>query len=130
VDSERTTLHRYYIWANKFRTHFDRIASSPAATDPNSPIWFASESGLFLSYWYAALYVVVEGWQESKFHDPEIDSLLTSPNVKHLKRFRHGVCHFQPKYLDERFLEIARSPASAEWVRALNVAFGRFFLEP
>jgi hypothetical protein len=28
------TLHRYYIWANKFRTKFDQIIGAAANPDP------------------------------------------------------------------------------------------------
>lgn len=120
TDAEVLTLHRYFIWANKFQTHFDRIVGSTAKLDPNPNVWFFDETGLFLSYWYAALYVVIEGWLELRLHDPAIDVLLLSPNVQHLKRYRHGVCHFQPKYFDDRFLELSASPDSVEWVRNLN----------
>ena len=120
--AESVTLHRYYIWANKFRTHFDGLITGADLKLNLPPVWFADEPGLFLSYWYAALYVVIEGWKELGFQDAEIDALLTSPNVKRLKRYRNGVCHFQPKYLDERFLEMMRSPDSVQWVRSLNLA--------
>jgi hypothetical protein len=52
------TLHRYYIWANKFRSHFDQITTAAASANPdatNPLLWFADEGGLFLSYCYAAL---------------------------------------------------------------------------
>lgn len=123
------TLHRYYIWANKFRTHFDRIKIDVSPPEFNPLVWFVGEGGLFLSYWYSALYVVIEGWQSLGFKDAEIDTLLASPNVDHLRRYRNGVCHFQPKYLDDRFIEMMRSSDSVQWVRSLNSAFGRFFLE-
>ena len=126
---ELVTLHRYYIWANKFRAHFDEIVGRNTSLEPNSVLWFADEAGLFLSYWYAALYVVIEGWTERGLQDAEIDKLLTSPNREHLRRYRNGVCHFQPQYLDERFLEMMGSSDSVRWVRTLNHAFGRFFLQ-
>jgi hypothetical protein len=129
TNAELVTLHRYYIWANKFRIRFDQTMERRGAPEPDSMIWFADDTGCFLSYWYAALYVVVEGWQELGCQDQGIDRLLVSPNVQHLKRYRHGVCHFQRKYLDERFLEMTASPDSVQWVRSLHGAFGRFFLE-
>src|SRR5580692_2791502 len=129
IDTSLLTLHRYYIWANKFRIRFDQTIERHGATGPNSMIWFADDAGLFLSYWYAALYVVVEGWHELKCQDLEIDHFLTSPNVQHLRRYRNDVCHFHRKYLDERFLEITASADSVQWVRSLNDSFGRFFLQ-
>jgi hypothetical protein len=129
TEAEILTLHRYYIWANKFRTRFDQTLTIRGAPEPDSLIWFADDTGLFLSYWYAALYVVVEGWKELGCQDAEVDSLLSSPNVELLKRYRNGVCHFQRTYLDQRFLEITTSPDSVQWVRNLNTTLGRFFLQ-
>jgi len=46
-----------------------------------------------LSLTFAALYAVVEKWQEWKFSDPEVDRLLESPNVRLLEKHRHVVFH-------------------------------------
>jgi len=80
--SDLLALHRYFIWANRCRIHFERAcdAQHPQQALPVS-LWFAAERSMFLSYWYAALYVVVEGWKELGCQDGEIDALLTSPNV-------------------------------------------------
>jgi len=128
TNADLLTLHRYYIWANKFRTQFYQSLNSPI--DPNEPplLSFADTKGLYLSYWYAALYVVIEGWKVLGCADVEVDALLISPNVEHLRRYRNGVCHFQPKYLDDRFVEMMTASDSVEWVRTLNSAFGRYFL--
>ena len=54
------TLHRYYIWANRLREYFDgALAAHGPLSASDFPIWFADDLGLFLSHWYAALYVVV-----------------------------------------------------------------------
>jgi hypothetical protein len=45
------------------------------------------DPGIFMSYWYGGLYVVVEGWRELRLSDPKIDALLTSQNVNLLKRY-------------------------------------------
>ena len=59
-----------------------------------------------MGYWYATLYVVIEGYQELKMADSVIDLLLQSPNVKSLRRFRNGICHYQKEYFDELFMGI------------------------
>src|ERR1700688_3247229 len=92
------TLHRYYIWANRMRTHFDEILSK-GALDGKAEI----ESFLYMSYWYGGLYVVIEGWRELELTDTAIDELLQSSNVELLRRYRNGVFHFQRDYNDERF---------------------------
>ena len=120
------SLHRYYIWANKIRTHFDELLSEQ---EPRRAGWDI-EANLYMSYWYAGLFVVIEGWRKLQLRDSAIDPLLTSQNVDLLKRYRNGVFHFQSDYHDERFLGFIRDGQDAvAWVRALNQEFGRYFLE-
>ena len=127
-DIEVFTLHRYYIWANKMRTDFDDILKrNLQKTIPNGQ--FEIESNLYMSYWYAALYVVIEGWQELGLKDDKIDTFLDSPNISLLRRYRNGVFHFQSDYYDERFLGFIRDGIKCvEWIRNLNLEFGRYFL--
>jgi len=126
--NELLALHRYYIWANRLREHFDNaIAMVPTSVRPEQI--FLDDRGLFLSHWYAALYVVVEGWQELQLTDPEINPLLTSANLDLLRRFRNGVCHYQRNYSDPRFLDLAQAQGVVPWVRQLNSSLGRYFLE-
>ena len=121
-------LHRYYIWANRLREHFDSAASPPTESACPEAV-FIDDRGLFLSHWYAALFVVVEGWQEVQLSDPEIDMILSSPNVHLLRRFRNGVFHYQRNYSDPRFLDLVLAHGVVPWVRQLNLAFGRYFLQ-
>jgi len=120
------TLHRYFIWANRMRTHFDELLAARGARIAVDDV----EIFLYMSYWYAALYVVIEGWRELRLKDEVIDHLLESANVDLLRRYRHGVFHFQREYYDERFLQFIREgQETVPWVRELNQAFGRYFLE-
>lgn len=91
-------LHRDYIEANRFREHFVGTLSVFPPIEHSEDL-FISDYGLFLSHWYAALYVVIEGWKETKLSDPTIDSLLSSENVDLLKRFRNGIYHLPTKLL-------------------------------
>lgn len=117
------SLHRYYIWANKMRDHFDE--SLKLSIIKNAGI----ESFMYMSYWYASIYVVTEGWFELGFEDHVIDELLKSDNLDLLKRYRHGVFHYQKQYNDMRFLELLKNGENAvEWVRKLNKELGRYFL--
>ena len=120
------TLHRYFIWANRMRIHFDEVLSKRSSTPQKE---FQIDSRLYMSYWYAGLYVVIEGWKELRLHDTTIDQLLASQNVAHLKRYRHGVFHFQKKYNDSRFQEfIEQGEKPVQWVRLLTSEFSRWFL--
>ena len=121
-------LHRYYVWANRMRTHFDALIEEQSR-QPRNQATFDIEARMYMSYWYASLYVVIEGWVELKLSDSVIDPLLRSPNVALLKRYRHGTFHYQKNYNDRRFLElIEKGVKVVEWIRALNLEFGRWFL--
>jgi len=125
-NEELLSLHRYYIWANRMRTHFDEILASGTSATGQGEI----ESVLYMSYWYGGLYVVVEGWKELGLTDAAVDRLLESPNVDLLRRYRNGVFHFQRQYNDQRFMEfITQGTDVVPWVRNLNQQLGRYFLE-
>lgn len=121
------SLHRYYIAANRMRVHFDDVVKAGRDNRKSHLV----ETRLYMSYWYAGLYVVVEGWEELKLEDPEIEKLLKHKNVGLLKRFRNGVFHFQKKYDDARFMNLIQDGEDVVgWIRALTLAFGRWFLDP
>ena len=127
---ELLTLHRYWIWANRLRHHYEAALATGVGAGPLDPdTWFAGDIGLFLGHWYSSLFVVVEGWGEMGLSDPRVDQLLGSPFVENLRRFRNGVCHFQQNYFDDRFIEIAANPASVPWVRELHQRLGECLLE-
>lgn len=112
------------------RTHFDEILDAGALSEETD--WYdkeAIESFMYMSYWYAGLYVVIEGWKELGLTDSTIDGLLASPNVDLLRRYRNGAFHFQKTYFDERFTDFMKTEKqTVEWIRDLNKAFGGYFL--
>lgn len=121
------TLHRYFIWADRMRVHFDKAAKTGGLRS------IASREGLdvflYMSAWYGSMYVVIEGWRKLGLSDHKIDQLLNSPNVELLKRYRNGVYHFQKDYFDNRFLDFMKSEGSATWIRELRQELSRFFLD-
>lgn len=61
------SLHRYYMWANRMRVHFgeklpvlDEQLKKDASLFTNEEI----DANLYMSYWYAGLYVLIEGWRQ------------------------------------------------------------------
>ena len=125
TSQEFMTLHRYFIWADRMKVHFDETLKDKK---PESAVDFFTLP--YMSYWYGGMYVLIEGWRELNFHDPEVDELLKSSFVDHLRLYRNGVFHFRNAYFDEkRFLPFIESKESATWIRELREAFGRFFLE-
>jgi hypothetical protein len=128
-DDEVLNLYKYFIWADSMKTAYENFLDRnlreiiPVAK-------FEAEYNLFISYWFASLYVVIEGWHELNLKDKAIDSLLKSPNVKLLRRYRNGVFHFQRDYFDERFMGFLRDGVGRiEWVQGLHGEFERFFVE-
>jgi len=84
--------------------------------------WF-----MHLSYWYAGLYVVCEGWQELKLTDPDIDRLLASSYLDVLRRYRNGVFHYQQDYFDVRIREgIKAGEPFRQWLDELMQHFNRY----
>jgi hypothetical protein len=123
-------LHRYYIWANRHREYFFRAALKDQGDRPMTALTvFADDAMMFMSYWYAGLYVVVEGWGELRLNDPKVDELLESPHVDLLRRYRNGVCHYQREYADPRFLDMISAQGVVPWVQDLNQAFGSYFMQ-
>ncbi len=83
----------------------------------------------YLPYWYAGMYVVVEGWKRLELHDQEVDGLLDAKHLGLLKRFRNGVYHFHPEYYDEKFRGFwAQGREAIDWANVLWSAFNKFFL--
>ena len=80
-----------------------------------------------MSYWYGTLYVVIEGWRELQLTDPAVDTLLDSPNVELLRRYRNGTFHFQSKYFDERLTEFMGERTTVDWTHSLTEAFDSYF---
>lgn len=118
------SLHRYYIWADRMRLHFDEYAIQ----DKHDPNWNLN-TFLYMSYWYSALYVVIEGWRELNLNDSEVDHLLASPNVDLLRRYRNGTFHFQATYYDDRIVDFIKEEGIVLWIRRLNQALSAFFLK-
>lgn len=121
------TLHRYFIWSDRMREHYKQTLRA-------GKFIVNSENGistiLYMSYWYASLYVVIEGWKELKLIDPAIDRLIKNKFVNLLKRYRHGVFHFQKEYFDQRLMDfIKQGKSSAVWAKELHNEFSRYFLD-
>lgn len=121
------SLHKYYLWATYMAACFEKempkVSQSKSWAEPE-----ALHAFMFLSYWYATLYVVAEGWKELKLADPAIDALLTEPHCALLKRYRHGVFHFQSDYFDSRYQDFfAQGQAARKWVDDLHGSFTAFF---
>lgn len=128
-DAEIFNLYKYFIWADRMKTAYDALLDKNVQ-EPIPRAKFEMESNLYMSYWFGALYVVIEGWKQLHLSDRKIASLLDSPNVNLLRRYRNGVFHFQRDYFDERFLSFLRDGINRiEWTRNLHHEFEEYFSE-
>jgi len=132
LNSAIFSLHRYFMWANKMRTHFEeKVPTFAQQLKIDANIWTDEgiEAMLYMSYWYGGLYVVIEGWKQLGLEDAGVDSVLAvKTNVYLLKQYRNGVFHYQRDYFDKRFIGfISKGQNAVPWVSNLNKAFGAYF---
>jgi hypothetical protein len=83
--------------------------------------------GAFVSYWFASLQTVCEGWEELGLSDPAVDAQLTPNHLLVLKQYRHTVFHFQANLEQARIVAFERSHEHIGWAMALGDAFQQFF---
>lgn len=119
------SLHRYFIWANKMRDHFDQTLKTSATRDGSNGM----DAFMYMGYWYGTMYAVAEGWIDLKLQDDVINNLLQSENLELLRRYRNGVFHYQAAYNDPRFTDLYLNGKNVvDWVRQLNQELSRYFL--
>lgn len=118
---------RYLFWADGSRRRFVDLLESSANVDEAADRWhfFGLMSG-----WYAAEYVVVEGWKEARLQEDTIDELLgrCADLVDLLRRYRNGVFHYQPRLIEQRFLDLLNHGEEAvQFVHYLHNEFLRYY---
>ena len=128
-------LERYFVWCRAMAEESVRRSGEPdlaklAAEIPLNATGY--KAGAFLGHWIAALCPVIEGWEELKLSDSEIDALLAEGDTKgyraRLFRFRHGIFHFQRKIDDPRFSDFMDPTGESRlWMIQLEHEFERFF---
>ncbi len=143
---ELLTLHRYFVWAGQMQNQLLKLfrrrkdqRTVPELTKAMRMLasgrWRVSgltqiRTFLYLSYWYGALHVVIDGWNQLHLSDPAVDQLLQSRNVKLLREYRNAVFHYQRRYYADKFTDLGRKGERvAEWVNELHVAIGDAILD-
>ena len=108
------------------RVHFQAVLFQGKENNPDYDV----ETFLYMSYWYGATYVVIEGWREARLNDPKVDELLESSNVELLRKYRNGVFHYQKDYYsDKKFMPLIQEGRDVvSWIRSLSEAFSDYFL--
>jgi hypothetical protein len=121
------TLNRYLEWATHMAARYNEdVDGFSGKLDWDDPLF--KRLFMHMCYWYATLYVVIEGWHDLKLSDPKVDSLLVSPHVQLLKRYRNGVFHFQAEYIDNRHIGFMEAGTEGKkWLHELHTAFHFYF---
>lgn len=78
---------------------------------------------MFLDYWHAALWVVVEGYNKLGLKDKRVARILSNPLTPKLKDYRDGTYHFKPQYFDVQTSSLRRASNALRWVNDLHEAF-------
>lgn len=128
-DSETHTLHRYFLWANRMKKHCEeavRDQSEPPPGGPELRLWLSAPFS-YACYWFATLYVVVEGMRELCLSSPSVEALLGDEDkVQRLRRFRNGVFHYQSDYFDDRIKDFMAA-SYVEWATRLHEEISQLF---
>lgn len=84
----------------------------------------------YLSLDYALLYVVIEGYKDSKLKDPHLDQLLKEDDkLDKLKSLRLSVFYpKEPNKYVENLLNFLEIPGSKRWIAEVDRAFSKFFM--
>lgn len=121
-------LRRYFVWADQFMRAFQQEVVRTLRSGETTLSGPMDQRIFLMSHWYAALFVVVEGYHKLKLEDASVDALINSRNMGLLRDYRDGVYHFQPNCFDELFLNFVQQQGSVEWVNALHAALGACLL--
>jgi len=128
------TLYRYYLYAVVMRDHLKKENLEEFVKqlkdDASSVILiFSSPIGVYMTYFYSAIYLVIEGWKELKLSDSKVDKLIDSPNTDKLRLFRNATFHYQKEPISPKLLQFLETPeeATETWINELYAAFGAYF---
>ena len=129
-----TTLYRYYLYAVVMRDNFKKENLGDFIKnleDDLSSILliFSSPIGIYMTYYYSALYLVIEGWKELKLSDEKVDNLIASTHTERLRLFRNATFHYQKEPISPKLLQFlgTEEEATEKWISELYTEFGRFF---
>lgn len=118
---------RYVFWADvecrQYEAH-ERLENEPTV----------GQSMVLMLQFYAALWVVAEGWRECPLSDETVDELLNDPafeaNVRLLRRLRNSVYHYQSDLICQRLLAFLREGEyTVTWAFLLHDEFKRVLWE-
>lgn len=134
INPDIITLYKYYVYAVQMRIEFRKEANADwlkMMSDNYNAIalFFYSPPGIFFSYSYSGIYLVIEGWKELKLKDEKIDRLISSPYVERLRLFRNATFHYQKEPISWKLIQFfgTEEEGTEKWLNELYAEFGRYF---
>lgn len=128
------TLYRYYLYAVIMRDDLRKENLGDFIKQLNDNISsilliFSSRAGVYLTYFYSAIYLVIEGWKDLKLSDEDIDKLISSPYTDRLRLFRNATFHYQKEPVSPKLLNFfgSEEEATEKWINELYAKFGEYF---
>jgi hypothetical protein len=130
-------LYRYFAYAAYMRGRFQRETDPEwlkmlVVDESGLLMFFLSPPGIFFTYSYAGIYLVIEGWRHLGLKDQRIDELLQSPFVDRLRLFRNATFHYQKDlFFSWKHLQFfgTEEERTEKWVNQVYDEFERFFAE-
>ena len=123
------SLHKHWINANAIKQVITTKISGKSNLSDKLHIEAEMHSAFArLSILYGLIYVVIEGYQELKYTDDDIDNLLQKEDlINALRLFRNATFHYQKKPINEKLLGFLELEESEIWINKLHLAFRSFF---
>lgn len=125
---EIMSLDRHFIWADQFKQlhyeHLHEMEKIKADDFANAIGIFIKPAGIYMCYWYASLYTVLEGLSEMKIVFPEIESDIADIKMP-LRLFRNVIYHHQAKYMDNRMFVIMENKDSRAKIKRVHEFLNR-----
>jgi len=119
MSPEESTLNRYALWG--WKLYQDWLKSRRERRH-------GSDTWMYLSVWFALLYVTIEGWRALRLRDDRVRDLLRKQDyVRRLGEYRHAVAHFNAQYWNERFAGMVEKRETLKWAEDLTDAFQCYF---
>lgn len=128
------TLYRYYLYAVVMRDdlrkeNLEEFVKNLKDDASSVFLIFSSPVGVYMTYFYSAIYLVIEGWKDLKLSDEVIDKLIDSPHTDKLRLFRNATFHYQKEPISPKLLQFlgTEEEGTEKWINKLYTEFGRYF---
>jgi hypothetical protein len=133
------SLFRYWLYAERIKRLFDKVIDNVEPIKDNivnskNPeltqlVLYISDYNIFRSYWYSALFVVLEGYKDDlKEKYDNIDNLWNEEYYEYLKSFRNGTFHYQKQIFPEKLFKVDKDQHFINWLDSIHNTFGKVLI--